>query len=119
MVKREERDTTSGDPMNKGLKELSNDVVFGFFNDEKIVKLVSEAYRIATSADKDSDRLNAIKEIFDRVLGKAKQTNFNMNIPVDSSISDEELLKLLSKDNVVKHLLGAGETKGDKTPTTD
>ena len=92
MIKRETRDTTVGNTGGGALKGLSNDVVFGFFNDEKIVKIVENLYNKALSAEKDSDQINASKEILDRVLGKAKQVVQNdVSIPQLLDVDETQL----------------------------
>lgn len=74
MTKREDRDTTTGNTGGAALKTLSNEEIYSFFNEDKLTTLAEEVYRIATTSEEDSVRLRAISEIFDRVLGKPKQS---------------------------------------------
>lgn len=104
MVKREERDTTSGDGNSVGvLKTLSNDVIFGFFTDDKLVQIVQNLHYIALSGEKDSDRISASKEILDRVLGKPKQhIENNVTLPSLLDIPDSKIKEILNKIDVRK-----------------
>lgn len=105
MIKREERDTRSGDSSVIGtIKQLSNDVVFGFFTDDKLVEIVTNLYNIALDGEKDSDRISASKEILDRVLGKPKQTiegKLETSVP---HVDDNRLIEILDKYNVINRL---------------
>ena len=114
MVRREERDTTKGGDKNAigVIKTLSNDVLFGFFNDEKIVKIVENIYDIALNAQKDADRLNASREILDRVLGKPKQTiEGTLKTPIGAD--DQEVKNILEKYGVVQRLQESGGESTD------
>ncbi len=67
------------------LKELTNDILFEFFNEEKIIELCRSLYKKALDGD-----VEAIKAIFDRMMGKPKQAmDLNLERPIKFVLVNE------------------------------
>jgi hypothetical protein len=115
MVTREDTDTSKHGNGGSTLGGLSNDEIFGFFNNEKVVAIVSGLYDISQNALKDADRISASKEILDRLLGKAKQTvDNNVNLPGLIKAAPEDLNPILDKLYGSKQPNYTGEAPIDK-----
>jgi len=99
MVNREGKDTTTGNTGGGILKRLSNEVVFGFFNDEKTTNVVQGVYDLATKSEDENIRLKASQEIFDRILGKPVQ-------PTDLTSGGEKLGNTLDVSKLNNEQLG-------------
>lgn len=119
MVKREELDTTQEGTGGQTLKHLSNDVVYMFYTDERVQKVVEMFYNVATNPEeKTADRLKAGEQILDRVLGKPKQTiegNLKTNM---ESVNRDILVKAL-KDYDIEQLTNGNTTADSQVQTTN
>lgn len=56
------------------MKGINQDLLFEFFHDEKITKILDEVYRLAISSKDESIRLKASKEILNRVMGRPTES---------------------------------------------
>ena len=73
MIKREPGDARKGDTGGQILKDISKDYIELCFSGDEKYKLVNEIKYLAFHAEDERVRLQALRDLADRIFGKAKE----------------------------------------------